>query len=767
MEKEGALSQTCFSGLAPGKIDRAPGPGHVRSMRRSLVLAPVVVTLLLVPSAALARQAENPGSRPRVALVLSGGGARGFAHIGVLKVLDELHVPVDVVVGTSVGAVVGGLHATGMRYDDLVEAFRAQDWNALFRDGPDRKEVRLRQKRDDRELTLPFEVGISEKGLRLPTGIIAGAKLTNLLDVLTWPAMVVQDFDSLPIPFRAVATDVATGEAVVLERGRLSTAMRASMAVPAVFAPVSIDGRTLIDGGVVENLPLRVAREMGADVAIVVNLTTGLEDVSEAQTILSISQRVLTIFTMRSTQEQLRTLRAQDVLITPQLQRFSPSSFDRLEDGLRLGEEAARAAADSLRAFAVPAAEYQRIVEERAAGWRDADVFVPDFVRIDTTRTELAPEVILGTTSLRPHEPIATRQLADEATAILGYGGFDRVGIEIREEDGMRGVILRPEDKPWGPGLLRAGLTLFDRQRGDAGWEFVLNYAHLRFDPHGAQVRASIRLGSTQGANVEWYKPLDARERWFAALRTDAVRRDIVLPADTGAGANVEFAELGFSAVAGMRLGTWGQFNAGIVRGILRVERPALPGGGTVERIDVAGFLAQLEIDRLDRIAFPRSGELFLADARVARRFLGGEQSFDRISADAIAFRTISRSTIGLGAFIGTGLGGTLPTTQRFTLGGLFRLTGVQPSAVQGSYAGLGRMIYRYRLSDGDAGIHLGGSVEAGGAWDTLESVHFGDVRLSASAFLGVDTPLGPLHFAYGFTRGVDPGWSLRFGPVF
>ncbi len=726
----------------------------------------LLIAVLSAGPAAGQDPAGRRDARPRVALVLSGGGARGFAHIGVLKVLDELRVPVDLVVGTSMGAVVGGLHATGMPYAMLESRFLEQDWVTVFRDRPDRRSIRLRQKRDDRELTLPFEVGLSDEGPRLPSSIIAGAHLTSLLEVHTWAATGTSDFDALPIPFRAVATDVQTGEAIVLGRGRLATAIRASMAVPAVFSPVVIDGRMLVDGGVVENLPLRVARELGADVSIVVDLSTGLGDLDESESILSISQRVLTIFMARNAEAQLRTLGEADVLIVPDLRGFSTADFGRLEEGIRKGEAAARSVSDRLRTLSVTDAEYRAIVEARGAVWQTVPIFVPDFVRVDTTTTALAPAVILSATRLRPHEAILVPDLADEAVHIMGYGGFQRVAIDLIDDDDEHGVVIRPEDKPWGPGLLRAGLTLTDRQRGDAAWELLVNYAHVRFSPGGAQVRANVRLGSVQGGGVEFYQPIDAAERAFATFEAGAIRRDVLLPTDTAGATNVEFADLVLRVGAGLRLGTWGELRGGLTRGILRVERPAQPGGGTVERIDAAGFYAELEIDHLDRIGFPRNGELLIVEARAGRKFLGGEQSFNRVGADALAFRSRGQHTLGVGAMMGTALGDVLPTTQRFSLGGLFRLTGMQPSALQGSYAGLGRVLYRYRLNRADTGVHLGGSVEAGGAWPTLDAIHFRDVRLSASLFIGVDTPIGPLHLAYGFTRGIEPGWILRFGPV-
>src|SRR5687768_4033652 len=231
-------------------------PRHCRTLLISLLLAMPLLA------------AATEQARPRIGLVLSGGGARGAAHVGVLKVLDEMRIPIDAIAGTSMGAVVGGMYASGMPVPDIEKLLSSVNWEDAFRDRPPREELGFRRKQDDREFLVRYALGLTDKGFVLPRGLVQGQKLEQVLRTASLPVASVQDFDSLPIPFRAVATDLETGEAAILDSGDLVTAMRASMSAPGVFAPAERDGRMLVDGGLVENLPVEIARSMNVDVLI-------------------------------------------------------------------------------------------------------------------------------------------------------------------------------------------------------------------------------------------------------------------------------------------------------------------------------------------------------------------------------------------------------------------------------------------------------------------------------------------------------------------
>ena len=256
-----------------GDMNQRRGERIVRLMAAASLATGMA--LHLVPQARGAETAATSGAAaPRIGLALSGGGARGAAHIGVLKVLEELRVPVHCVAGTSFGAIVGGTYASGTPPGKLEEIVRTTDWDDVFRDRPPREEISIRRKADDYKTLFAPEYGIKEGSVFLPKGIVAGVSIETFLRKLTAPAAGIDDFGKLPIPFRAVAADIETGEEVVLSRGNVARAMRASMAVPGAIAPVEIDGRLLVDGGIANNLPIDVTRKLCADIIIAVNIST-------------------------------------------------------------------------------------------------------------------------------------------------------------------------------------------------------------------------------------------------------------------------------------------------------------------------------------------------------------------------------------------------------------------------------------------------------------------------------------------------------------
>ena len=248
----------------------------ILTSRRSLAAALSFALLANCPGAFAADvpPPKVPGAPPRIALALSGGGARGIAHVGVLKVLEELRIPITCVTGTSMGSIVAGAFAVGHSPAEIEKLVLAANWNELFRDNPPRTEIAARRKVDDYKTLFAPEFGVKNGGLALPKGIIAGVSIEAFLRVVAEPATGIQDFDKLPVPFRAVATDIETGEAVVLREGNVAEAMRASMSVPGAIAPVEKDGRLLVDGMIANNLPIDQARKLCGDVVIAVNIGT-------------------------------------------------------------------------------------------------------------------------------------------------------------------------------------------------------------------------------------------------------------------------------------------------------------------------------------------------------------------------------------------------------------------------------------------------------------------------------------------------------------
>lgn len=286
-------------------------------------------------------QDKERDNRLTIGLVLSGGGARGAAHVGVIKVLEELRIPVDYIAGTSMGAIVGGLYASGMDAGGLVAIIESSDWSALLSDRPPRSQRSFRRKSDDNGFLVDFDIGIINSGLVFPEGFIQGQNLEIALKRMALPVISIDDFDDLPIPFRAIATDIVSGEAVILNSGDLATAMRASMSAPGIFKPVRREGRILVDGGVANNLPVQVVRDMGADVLIVVDVGFPLLAEEQLDSALGVTRQMLTILINARAQDQIRLMTSSDILISPNLGDFGSQDFQQLAMALRLGEEKA------------------------------------------------------------------------------------------------------------------------------------------------------------------------------------------------------------------------------------------------------------------------------------------------------------------------------------------------------------------------------------------------------------------------------------------
>jgi len=434
----------------------------------------------------------QPAARPKIGLVLSGGGARGAAHVGVLKVLEELRVPVDLIVGTSMGSIVGASYASGNSIAEMERDIAAITTASLFTDRPPRADLPMRRKSDDETPYIIPELGVTGDGIVLPKGIITGvsveAQLRKLVKFTT-----VRSFDQLSIPFRAIATDLGTGEMVVLKDGSLITAMRASMSVPGGMAPVAVGNRQLVDGGLVRNLPVDVARSMGADIIIAVNLGTPLMRPEQITSVLKVTGQMINILTEQNVRRSLAELKPQDILIEPALGDFSAGDFDNLPKTVPIGEAGARKVADRLRALSLPPEQYAALRRRQGPASTDAMITVVDEIRIEgAQRTN--PQVVLQSMETEVGKPIDRDTIDLDLRRIYGRGDFENVGYTVGEIDGKRVLTVKVVEKPQ-THYVRFGLEL----EADLGQRSFFNlYASHRakaLNRFGAEWRNDVVLG--------------------------------------------------------------------------------------------------------------------------------------------------------------------------------------------------------------------------------------------------------------------------------
>jgi NTE family protein len=713
--------------------------------------------------------AQDPDAvRPlRIGLVLGGGGARGGIHVGVLRVLEELRVPVHAIAGTSMGAIVGGLYATGLSAEEIEDQLRSLDWRVLFNDKPPRPLLEYRRKQDDANLLVRFEVGFRDGRFRFPAGVIATHRPNLMLKLLTLAAGGIRDFDELPIPFRAVATDIATGEMVVLSDGDLPTAILASMSIPGVFAPARIGGRLLVDGGLVRNLPVDVVRAMDVDVVIVVDAGTPLATAEDLSSAVGVYVQTVTIVTRGNADEQLRSLGAEDVIIAPPLGNIGATDFHRITQAMEIGRDAARALRDRLAPLAIPVAAFDSLRAARAAA---VELPVLDFVRVEN-ESQFDARVIEGRLTLAPGDTLDPQTLADAIDRVYGMGVFERVDFRLVEENGRNGLIVRPVEKPWGPSYLRFGLGLTDEPDGNSTFELRANFTRTRLGSRGGDLRAELRGGEVRGLLAELYQSLDWKGHWFAAPSLELVQTlaDAFESNIRIAQYDAERVSLGLDV--GRQFGATGQLRLGVQRRWI-VAEPEI-GGPELPRFNVTRnvYRTRVDIDRLDDVHFPTSGtraHVLVEHARAADSF----PSYTRIDAGLLGVRSAGPHTVMTGLDIGTSLGSTLPLYEEFELGGFLQLSGLRRRQVAGRYRGLGRLIYVNRVGDAvglavAGGLRAGGSIEIGNAWNDAPSFARRAFRFGTSAFVGLETVLGPFYAAYAIGDRGRNAWYLFLGQPF
>ena len=519
------------------------------------------------------------GERPRVGLVLSGGGARGFAHVGVLKALEAARVPVDVIVGTSMGAIIGGLYASGMTSEDLEREILAVNWGDLFDRREPRQLLSQRRKEEDFELSPVLMLGFRNGEFVLPTGAVSTRSLEMLLRRYTLSTRHLASFDGLPTPFRAVATDMETGQAVVLDHGDLAAALRASMSVPAVFSPLEVDGRVLGDGGLVNNLPVDVARRMGADVVIAVNIGTPLAGRETLGSVVGITSQMVNILTEQNVQASIATLTPRDLLLAPPLGQLTSADFGKAAELVKIGNDYAKTVGEALVRFSVDAPRYQRWVATResqaqANTGRIGAVASVKFEGVNERRAER----LATTMDTREGQRLDVPRLEDDLQRLAALGDFERVDYSlVRRADGAEDLTVHLRENTWGPNYLRVGLDLRTDFQGQGAFNLRISHNRHWLNDSGAEWRNRVQLGETVGLYSEIYQPLTLRSDRFAAAYVDASLRKVELFGTEGeALALVQRQSLRVGADIGWPMGLLG--NVGDMRvGLVAAQRRVTP----------------------------------------------------------------------------------------------------------------------------------------------------------------------------------------------
>ena len=667
--------------------------------------------------------AADPGTRPRICLVLSGGGARGMAHIGVLKTLEDLKIPIDCIAGTSMGAIVGGLYASGMTAQQIDATMRSLDWQEAFRDAPPRRDLAFRRKQDDRNFLVRLPLGLKHGKILLPKGFIQGQKLQETLRQLTLPFSNSTDFDLLPTPFRAVSTDLETGNAVLMDKGDLAIAMRASMSAPGVFAPVELNGRLLVDGGLAENLPINVARAMHADILIVSDVSFPLQPRSALDSALSISNQMLAILVRKDSDRQRASLSPQDILIEPNLGSAAATDFTSPSAIIARGEEAAREATRALSAYGVGDGAYREYLARRAA--REPGLPPIKFVRVDEQSKRYEKTIVAEMQPL-VGKPLDLDQVGKRITELYGLGNFETLDYSLVDQgqgvDQESGLEVRARRKSWGPNYLRFGLNLEDDFQGNSRYNAAVRFVLSEINELGAESLTDVQIGSDPKIISEFYQPLDASRTWFVAPSTRVEARDLPIYDKNIEVADFRDREVEADIDVGRNLGNWGEIRAGIHRtnGLTRVRfgDPTL----VEQQYNIGEYFFKFSYDRLDNVHFPREGQTFNVSWDANRSNLGADVVSDRVQADWLMARSHGRNTVLLWTSAGSTLDGNFRPNalpEFYSLGGFFNLSGLAPTSLIGPHYAIARAIYFRKIGRGGEGFfefpaYIGMSLELG-----------------------------------------------------
>jgi len=742
-------------------------PTTARLRLSGFILAGIATILLTNSASATTGQCmrEEVRDRPKIGLVLGGGGARGYAHVGVLKKLEEMRIPFDYIAGTSMGSIVGAFLATGMQSDELGQVVREADWDDLFKDKTSREDIPFRRKADDNLGLFGPKLGIGKDSSLLPKGVVSGQKVIFMFESVTSQRVNTSDFDLLPIPFRAIATDIVSGDMVVIANGELSMAMRASMAVPAVFDPVRRDDYLLVDGGLVRNLPVDVARDMGADVVIAVDVGTKLAGKSEITNALAIVYQMSGLLTVQNTNKQIESLGENDVLISPDIgDKISSADFKKLDVAIPIGYAAAEAMQYQLQKYSLSESEY-RAWRQQINNCLDGPPQV-HFVHLNN-QSRFSDEVILELITIKPGETLDLAQLDHDLRQIYGLGFIRQARYSVVNQDGQQGIEISVFQDERGKQYIETGLDMSFSSRG-TDFNIRAGYLNTGLDDRGSEFRAMVQFGESPGLFVDYYKPLDDGLKFsFEPSFSYFSRPLLIFDPEGHALAEIELDEIGGAIAFGREINRHAKFSAGFSRYAGKMDITVGNPEISPFSFDGAEVFAEFDYDRLDDRYLPTRGLLAGLRYTYSTESLGADIGFNQLELSLFASHTFGLHNLIWGGQFNTSLDENLSIYSWYTGGGFLNMSGFEPNSLLGQHFGMVLAGYRYQI--GKSGFlpgYAGMTLEYGNATQKRSEV-FSEGLLNGSVYLAYSSPLGPIYLGVGWSEQRSAIYFLRLGTVF
>lgn len=705
-------------------------------------------------------------ARPKIGLVLGGGGAAGVSHVGVIKVLEQQGIPIDVIAGNSMGAIIGSLYASGMSSEELEKTARALDWLRLFNDGGSYDDKTYQQKQMGTGFFSTLSVGVSKKGLQLPSGLISGQYLMFELRRLLAPVAHITNFDNLPIPFRAVSTDIRTGETVVLKQGNLASSVRASMSIPGLFSPVELNGRTLVDGLVSNNLPVDIARQMGADILIVSRIPPGKQRPLDSA--LDISLQSMDLLVLKTSAQQLKSLSANDILIQPPIGDIGSLDFHRVVETIALGEKGAVAQLPALQRLAQQVGAVKEVKNFKRQNNKEQIKIASISIKNESVLKESIVSNALG---LKVGDSIEADQLQAGLNRVYRLGHFSVVDYDlIPNKTGQYDLKVLAQKPSQGNRRLNFGFSLTDDFNGDTGYQAGARFVNNSLTRKGTELRSRVVIGDQILGDIEVYHPLQDKKRTFINPKVAYQEGDIKLLQDGTQVAEIRAKTLSGRVDIGRELGQNAEARIGVFYEGLT---PDLKTGSVslgIESLKSAGLEWIYAFDSFDQIDFPTVGKRVNADLRLGVKALNSDSAFSRLKIDAEkVWKTSEKGRVlANGRLTATSSHNSqLAETQDTLQTGRLALS--DNNKLQGNYTLEGSVGYLRQVAEIPrvAKIHVGASLGLGQVWQKRSEVNLSDLEPSGSVYIGTTTPLGPAYLGLRKTKGYEKQAYFNFGRSF
>ena len=724
----------------------------------------VIAADVTIPNESVTKEAV----RPKIALVLGGGGAKGAAHIGILSILEKNNVPIDIVVGTSIGSYVGGLVALGYNAQEIKSFMFSTQWEKGFSDFISREDLLYEDKKMRDKYNLTLRIGYRDGKFKLPGGLLIGQSALQVLNESTGTLGRLDSFDNLPVPYRAVATNLVTAKPVVLDSGDLTLAMKASSSIPGALEPTRIDGKMLVDGGVSNNLPVDVARAMGADIIIAVDIGAPLTSEENLQSTVGVLGQLSTIMTITTTEAQKKNLTEEDILLLPDVRLLNTANFSILTEAYEKGVESANDDIDRLKALSVSDEEYERYTKKKQLKrdeW-EARLALPVTNIVYDNDSFVEDALIAYYFSLKVGDVITPEQVSEAIDRVYALDRFELVTVEFNDTKEGRILTLITRGQAWGPNYLKFGLGLRGNIHGESELEVNFGYILMDVTRNGGMWKNEARAGWENGISTEFYQPLDEKQHFFSKARIEYNEENYLKNDGKGNGSSRSeifrsylLAKLG----VGLNNAEYGFSEIGSLAEFGHIEQSQ-----SVDTVNyrTLGAYISFGFDGLNSINLPTKGHktsfnFYFRNDELDNAINPSVVGHGNVSVDSLeinlnwrgAFEIGSHSLVGLSSFVTVLTDDEDNIVHLTSLGGFLNLSGYQRDALVGNNKGFAAVVYQYDLGREAAGspLYLGGSLEAGNVWKYVDDISLTHPVTSGSLFLGTDTTFGPAIIGLGY----------------